>query len=100
MFARSRMNRWLTLATLTGLCALTGASFAAGESQGHGDGKAEAGAKDAANAMKAIKADAGLKVELWASDPQFANAVAFAPDDKGRWFVTETYRQEGRQVNG
>jgi len=67
---------------------------------GHGDGKVEAGSKDALNALKAVKTDAGLKVELWASEPLLANPVSFATDEKGRWFIAESYRQEGRQVGG
>jgi quinoprotein glucose dehydrogenase len=66
----------------------------------HGDGKAEAGAKDGANAIKTFKFDAGLKVELWANEPLLSNPVSFATDERGRWFVAESYRQEGRQVNG
>ena len=66
----------------------------------HGDGKAEAGAKDGANALKTLKFDPGLKVELWASEPMLANPVSFATDERGRWFIAESYRQEGRNVNG
>lgn len=65
----------------------------------HGDGKAEAGAKDGANAIKTMKFDAGLKVELWANEPMLSNPVSFATDERGRWFIAESYRQEGRKVN-
>ena len=94
------MNRSSFFVALTGICILTGRVFAAGEPAGHGDGKTEAGAKDAGNAMKAFKYDQGLKVELWANEPLLSNAVAFSPDEKGRWYVAETYRQEGRNVDG
>ena len=66
----------------------------------HGDGKTEAGAKDGANAIKTFKYDAGLKVELWANEPLLSNPVSFATDERGRWFIAESYRQEGRNVNG
>ena len=66
----------------------------------HGDGKAEAGAKDGANAIKTMKFDAGMKVELWANEPMLANPVSFATDERGRWFIAESFRQEGRNVNG
>ena len=79
------------------LTILSGSIFAVNE---HGDGKAETGAKDAANALKSISTDAGLKLDIWAFEPMLANPVAFAPDDRGRWYVSESYRQEGRQVNG
>jgi quinoprotein glucose dehydrogenase len=91
--------------TLAGLL-LAGATLSAAPPPGtpapiaHGDGKTEAGAKDALNALKSIRSDPGLKVELWASEPLLANPVSFAPDEKGRWFIAESYRQEGRQVGG
>ena len=66
----------------------------------HGDGKTEAGAKDAANAIQSFKVDAGLKVSLWASEPFLENPVSFATDERGRWFVAESFRQEGRKVDG
>ena len=65
-----------------------------------GDGKAKAGAKDAGNALKSVKVEGGLKVDLWAHEPMLANPVAFSPDERGRWFVSESYRQEGRVDNG
>ena len=99
------MNRPLNI-TLASLLLLAGSAVgapppaAAGAPVAHGDGKTETGAKDALNAMKTFKFDAGLKVELWASDPLLANAVSFSPDERGRWFIAESYRQEGRNVNG
>ncbi len=85
---------------VTAFTLLTGSIFAAGEPVGHGDGKTEAGAKDATNAIKAFKHDAGLKVEVWANEPLLANPVAFYPDERGRWYISESYRQEGRSENG
>src|SRR6185369_16725542 len=34
----------------------------------------------------------GLKAHLWAAEPMLANPVAFDFDEKGRLFVSETYR--------
>src|SRR6185369_8998710 len=85
---------------VTTLSFLTGSIFAAGDPVGHGDGKAEAGAKDAANAVKSFRYDAGLKVEVWATEPLLANPVCFSPDERGRWYISESYRQEGRSENG
>ncbi len=99
------MNRPL-LFSIAALLAATGPVFSAPPATpaaapaAHGDGKTEAGAKDAANAIKTFKYDAGLKVELWANEPLLANPVSFATDERGRWFVAESYRQEGRNVNG
>ncbi len=50
--------------------------------------------------MKSFRMDSALKAELFANEPLLANGVAFAPDERGRWFVAESYRQEGRRVNG
>jgi quinoprotein glucose dehydrogenase len=93
------MNRTF-ITTITSLHILAGCIFAAGEPAGHGDGKVEAGAKDGNNAIKSFRYDAGMKVELWANEPQLANGVAFSPDEKGRWYVSESYRQEGRREAG
>jgi quinoprotein glucose dehydrogenase len=89
------MNRFVT--TANALFILTGTILAVNE---HGDGKTEAGAKDAANALKTVKIEGGLKADIWATEPLLGNPVAFSPDERGRWFVSESYRQEGRQENG
>jgi quinoprotein glucose dehydrogenase len=61
----------------------------------HGDGSTQAPpAPDAGKAMKTFKFDQGLTVSLFASEPLLANGVAFAPDEQGRWYIAETYRQE------
>lgn len=46
------------------------------------------------NAIPSFKHDQGLKIELWAAEPMLANPVAFTQDEKGRWYVAETFRQE------
>ena len=98
------MNRPLCF-SIAALLAATGPIFSApptapAAAVSHGDGKTEAGAKDAANAIKTMKFDAGMKVELWANEPLLANPVSFATDERGRWFIAESYRQEGRSVDG
>ncbi len=61
----------------------------------HGTGDAPAAATpEAANAMKSFKYDGGLKVDLFAAEPLLANPVCFSIDEKGRWYVSESYRQE------
>ncbi len=47
---------------------------------------------EASQALLRMKVPAGLKAELWAAEPMFANPVAFNLDEKGRVFVSETYR--------
>lgn len=44
------------------------------------------------NAIKQFKLSDGLKIGLWAAEPLLANPVAIATDEKGRWFVAETFR--------
>ena len=44
------------------------------------------------NAVQRIKPTGGLEVKLWAAEPMLANPVAFNIDERGRVFVTETYR--------
>ena len=43
-------------------------------------------------ALKRFKLPPGLTVSLWAAEPMLANPVAFNFDEKGRAFVSETYR--------
>src|SRR5262245_2685146 len=64
-----------------------------GGSSTHGDGAVQA-VPDAKTAMKTFKFDQGLSVSLFANEPLLANGVAFAPDEQGRWYIAESYRQE------
>jgi quinoprotein glucose dehydrogenase len=47
---------------------------------------------DARLALQRFTVPKGLKVGLWASEPMLANPVAIDFDEKGRLFVSETYR--------
>ena len=66
--------------------------------EGHGAGASASvvvGASDEGrNAIKTFKFDAGLTCALWAAEPLLGNPVCFTQDEKGRWFVGETFRQE------
>lgn len=42
--------------------------------------------------MKRFQVAPGLKVELFAAEPHLANPVAFSIDEKGRFYVIETFR--------
>ena len=42
--------------------------------------------------LKKLQVAPGLKIELFASEPQLANPVAISVDEKGRVFVAETHR--------
>ncbi len=82
-----------TLALLPGLAA----PLLAAE-EGHGSGASAsvvAGASpEGQNAIGAFRFDAGLKCTLWAAEPLLGNPVCFTQDEKGRWYVGETFRQE------
>ncbi len=43
-------------------------------------------------AIKRFRVPKGFKVELFAAEPLLANPVAFSIDEKGRFFVAETFR--------
>ncbi|MFZ5497185.1 MAG: PVC-type heme-binding CxxCH protein [Verrucomicrobiota bacterium] len=43
-------------------------------------------------ALSRMKLPAGLTARLWAAEPMLANPVAFAFDERGRIFVSETHR--------
>jgi len=43
-------------------------------------------------ALKSMKVAPGFKVELFASEPLLANPVSFHIDEKGRFYVVETFR--------
>jgi len=47
---------------------------------------------DAQLAIKRFSLPAGLKATLWAAEPMLANPVAVDFDERGRLFVSETYR--------
>jgi quinoprotein glucose dehydrogenase len=49
--------------------------------------------KEAEQAISGFKVPAGLKVEVFAAEPLLANPVAFFIDNRGRFFVCETFRQ-------
>ncbi len=51
-----------------------------------------AASPDASQSIRSIRPPAGFKVELFASEPMVANPVAFCVDERGRFFVAETFR--------
>src|SRR5688572_8705221 len=85
----------MRLAHLAALIPLAAPLHAVPPGTTHGDGTVRAQpSADAAQAIKTLKFDQGLSVSLFASEPLLKNPVAFAPDERGRWFIAETYRQE------
>ena len=53
-----------------------------------------AGFQAAEAQIRSFKHDPSLKVSLEAAEPLLANGVAFSQDEKGRWYIAETFRQE------
>ena len=47
---------------------------------------------EAESVLKQMKVPDGMKVDLWAAEPQLANPVALSVDERGRIFVAETHR--------
>src|SRR5262249_40872274 len=43
-------------------------------------------------AIRSFRVPEGLKVELFAAEPLLANPVAFCTDERGRFYVAETFR--------
>lgn len=48
--------------------------------------------EDVETALKKFKVAPGLEVNLWAAEPLLANPVAMVSDERGRWYVAETFR--------
>ncbi len=91
------MNHWfftpLSLFTALGCVALAGDERQVEVAkQGGFVPKIQPASEEAANAIKQFKVADGLKADLWAAEPLLANPVAFATDEKGRWYVAETFR--------
>jgi quinoprotein glucose dehydrogenase len=85
------------ITALAGVSILCGPILAA-EEEGHGSGASATlivpASDEGKNAIKTFKFDQGLHCDLWAAEPLLANPVCFTEDEKGRWYVAETFRQE------
>jgi quinoprotein glucose dehydrogenase len=89
---------WLILTSIVavrGGCAFGGDEFRAGlsgaQSQPYNPLIAPT-SDEASLAMRAFRLPKGLKVELFAAEPLLANPVAFCIDEKGVFYVAETFR--------
>src|SRR3954468_20678956 len=54
--------------------------------------KVAAASDDGEKALKRFRIPKGFKVELFAAEPLLANPVCFTIDEKGRFYVAETFR--------
>jgi quinoprotein glucose dehydrogenase len=85
------------ITALAGVSILSGPILAA-EEGGHGSGASATliapPSDEGKNAIKTFKFDPGLHCDLWAAEPLLANPVCFTQDEKGHWYVAETFRQE------
>ncbi|MBI5773827.1 MAG: HEAT repeat domain-containing protein [Verrucomicrobia bacterium] len=100
MFKKCFLNRTLALAFGLAALSLDAAEIGADKKGGTGlkvEDRQPAplvapASKEAESNLKRIQVPAGLKLDLWAAEPMFANPVAFCLDEQGRVFVSETYR--------
>src|SRR5205814_1855000 len=46
------------------------------------------------SALAQFKLPPGFKVDLFAAEPRLSNPVSFTIDEKGRFFVVETFRRK------
>ncbi len=76
-----------TLAVSTVLCS----SLALGDDELYKP-KVAGPSPEASQAAKSIRLAPGLKLELFAAEPLLANPVAFCIDERGRFYVAETFR--------
>jgi quinoprotein glucose dehydrogenase len=89
----STLARLLLFPTLFGYAALAGDERQVEVAkQGGFVPKIQPASDEGVNAIKQFKIADGLKADLWAAEPLLANPVAIATDEKGRWFVAETFR--------
>jgi quinoprotein glucose dehydrogenase len=72
-------------AVLAALCLSTAATL-------HAQAPHATNAPPGAAELKKMQPAAGLKLELFAAEPQLQNPVAFSIDEKGRFFIVETHR--------
>ncbi len=84
------MRRWFPGACAAGLVFLTGA-LAWAQDRSY-EPVVKLASEEPQKAIKAIRLADGLKVELFAAEPLLANPVAFCVDEKGNFYVAETFR--------
>ncbi|MFO0946555.1 MAG: PVC-type heme-binding CxxCH protein [Planctomycetota bacterium] len=91
----SRVNKVQTLIVRNCLV-LTIGLFSLAQARGQGENtyvpKVEPASSEGTDAIRRIKAPGGLKVSLFAAEPLLANPVTFCTDNRGRFFVAETFR--------
>src|SRR5437588_823471 len=86
------MPRWFLLAIVLGLwVALLSLDAETPAAKPYQPSIAPA-SNEATLTLPRIRVPAGLKVELFAAEPMLANPVCFSIDEKGRFFVAETFR--------
>ncbi len=95
-FARS-FNSCLTLLAPAALICLAASALAvpaeaAGGTERKPAPQVAAASNDGEQAIGKMKVPRDLKVTLFASEPMLANPVAICADEKGRFYVVETYR--------
>lgn len=91
-----RSARLCLAVSLTSLLLSTAAVFAADSADGTKDDKTPTNVSlsdDPETAMKKFRLTPGLKIDVFAAEPDIQDVVSFAFDDKGRCYVVETGRR-------
>src|ERR1051325_6461667 len=88
----SGLRTSLFLSLLASVCLPARAQHAAGDSTNAKPPFIAPASDEGELAIKKFQVAPGLKVDLWAAEPMFANPVAFNFDEKGRAYVCETFR--------
>ena len=86
------MQRWIIRAALAACVGVSsGIVPARAEDELYKPNVASA-SPEPSRAIRSIRLAPGLKVELFAAEPLLANPVAFCVDERGRFYVAETFR--------
>lgn len=77
------------LAALISVCVLGALARA---EDGSNDARREGKVPSPADSLRSLRVAPGFKVDLFAAEPLLANPVAFHVDERGRFYVVETFR--------
>ncbi|WP_435019362.1 PVC-type heme-binding CxxCH protein [Tundrisphaera sp. TA3] len=87
----ARARRWSAGPAWALLLAAAAPSPASAQDESYKPEVAQA-SEEAGRAISSIRVADGMKIELFAAEPMLANPVAFCIDEKGRFYVAETFR--------
>lgn len=83
------MTRWMFF--ISSICSLLPCTAQAWEETAYVP-KIELASAEGTEAIRRIKVPEGLEISLFAAEPLLANPVTFCTDERGRFYVAETFR--------